>query len=85
MICRTVRTRSEMIRFVRTQQSKVELDRTQSLQGRGAHVCRNRSCLEEVFRKGRLASGLRVPVDPGDAVGLRERALEYLLSNGEWS
>lgn len=85
MICRTVRPRSEMVRFVRTQLSKVELDLTQVLHGRGVHVCSNSSCIEEAFKKGRLARGLRVAVDPDDAERLRKRALEYLLSNGEWS
>lgn len=74
-----------MVRFVRTKTGKVELDLTQTLQGRGAHACCSISCIEELFRRGRLASGLRVSVDPDDAERLRRRTLEYLLSSGERS
>lgn len=85
MVCRTARPRSELVRFVRTQTGKIDIDLSLGMQGRGAYVCRNNSCMEEVFRKDRLARGLRAEADPEHAAPLRRRALEYLLSKDKWS
>jgi len=47
---------------VRTPAGEVAYDPTQKAPGRGAYVCRTRSCLENAVRSGALARSLKVGV-----------------------
>lgn len=42
--CRTVRSKREFVRVVRTAESRVQADATGKKAGRGAYLCRQREC-----------------------------------------
>ena len=52
----------ELLRIVRTPQGDVVYDPTHKAPGRGAYVCRTRSCVEKAVRSGALARSLKIGV-----------------------
>jgi len=60
--CRQVRTKSELVRIVRTPQGEVQLDETGKLAGRGAYVCRDQRCLEQGVKQNKLGRALGAPI-----------------------
>src|SRR5512140_2117966 len=75
--CRTVRAKRELVRVVRTAENHVEADATGKKAGRGAYLCRQRECWEEVLgMRGRLEHALKLetPLEQQDLVRLREFA-----------
>lgn len=57
--CFKVRPKREMVRVVRTLEGKVEVDLTGKKSGRGAYLCRDRSCWETALEKNRLEHALQ--------------------------
>jgi hypothetical protein len=51
-----------LIRIVINQTGDVALDLTGKKPGRGAYVCRNRTCIEQAVQAHRLEKGLRAAV-----------------------
>lgn len=75
--CHTVRSKRELVRIVRTPANHVEADATGKKAGRGAYLCRQRECWEEVLSsRGRLEHALKLEssVDSQDLQQLREYA-----------
>ncbi len=75
--CRTVRGKRELVRVVRTPENHVEADATGKKAGRGAYLCRQRECWEQVLsQRGHLEHALKMetPLDPQDLARLREYA-----------
>lgn len=60
--CRTMKPKRELIRIVINQTGDVALDPTGKKPGRGAYVCRNRTCIEQAVQAHRLEKGLRAAV-----------------------
>ena len=58
--CREVGGKRQLVRLVRTPEGKVEIDETGKRRGRGAYLCRRRSCWEIALQKGRLEQALRL-------------------------
>ncbi len=74
--CRTVRSKRELVRIVWTT-DHVEADATGKKAGRGAYLCRQRECWEEVLdSRARLEQSLKLqaPLAPQDLERLREFA-----------
>lgn len=61
--CRTMRPKRELIRLVASHEGDISLDPTGKKPGRGAYVCRNRTCLEQAIRGRKLDKGLKTRVD----------------------
>jgi predicted RNA-binding protein YlxR (DUF448 family) len=75
--CRTVRSKREFVRIVRTTENRVEADPTGKKAGRGAYLCRQRECWGTALEnRGRLEHALKLetPIDAGDLTRLREYA-----------
>lgn len=75
--CRTVRGKRELVRVVRTATNHVEADATGKKAGRGAYLCRQRECWEEVLSAPeRLEHALKLEttVAPSDMDQLRQFA-----------
>ena len=68
--CRETKTKSEMLRIVRTSEGTVQIDPKGKISGRGAYICKNRSCLDKVIRSRALdrALGVSVPADVVDSM-----------------
>ncbi len=64
--CREAKPKRELTRIVLLPDGDVVIDKTGKLNGRGAYVCRRRSCGEEALMRGALARALRVSLSSGD-------------------
>ena len=62
--CRQTRPKREMIRLVRTAGGAVEVDPTGKRAGRGAYLCKGRSCWEAGLKRERLDRVLKVKITP---------------------
>lgn len=58
--CQTVGGKRELVRLVRTLEGTVEIDETGKRPGRGAYLCRQRSCWEIALQKRRLEHALKL-------------------------
>jgi predicted RNA-binding protein YlxR (DUF448 family) len=71
--CQQVRSKRELIRIVRTPQGAIEMDERGKAAGRGAYVCRNRTCWEGAIHHERLDHALKTKLSAAD----KKRLLEY--------
>jgi predicted RNA-binding protein YlxR (DUF448 family) len=62
--CGNRRPKREMIRIIRTPERTVEIDPTGKKSGRGAYVCPNQACVEQLKKNKRLERVLEVPLPP---------------------
>jgi predicted RNA-binding protein YlxR (DUF448 family) len=60
-----------MIRLVRTPEGQLVIDETGKVNGRGAYICRQRSCWQAVLQGNQLSRALKMEI--GEA---EERTLE---------
>ena len=65
MGCGEMKTKSELIRIVRTSDGSVEIDGSFKKNGRGAYVCKNAECLEKIRKSGRLSRSLSTKIPDG--------------------
>ena len=72
--CRTVRSKRELVRVVRTSEGAVMVDETGKRNGRGAYLCRQRGCWETALERGQLERALKVTLDAETKAQLREYA-----------
>ena len=54
MGCNEKKDKNELIRIVKNKNNNLNIDKTGKLQGRGAYICNNVSCLEKVIKSKRL-------------------------------
>jgi hypothetical protein len=57
--CRQLKPRTELIRLVRLPNDTVVLDANTKLHGRGAYVCRERTCIERAAKTRSFNKALR--------------------------
>ncbi|MDW7650596.1 MAG: YlxR family protein [Bacillota bacterium] len=62
--CQEQKNKRELVRIVRTPEGNVELDSTGKKAGRGAYLCRCRSCLDKAVKGKRIERSLKHPVSP---------------------
>lgn len=74
--CRAVRPRRELARIVRTPEGEVLLDDTGKRNGRGAYLCRQRSCWDAALARRQLERALKAILPPGVEAELREFAAQ---------
>jgi predicted RNA-binding protein YlxR (DUF448 family) len=72
--CRMARPKRDLIRVVRTPDGEVILDETGKRNGRGAYLCRQRSCLETALAKRQLGRALKIVLTAETESELREYA-----------
>lgn len=69
--CRQVRPKREMVRIVKPPVGELLIDERGKAAGRGAYLCRSRSCWTLAMRGGRLAHALRASVSEEEWEALR--------------
>ncbi|MBI4281995.1 MAG: YlxR family protein [Chloroflexi bacterium] len=74
VVCSTKIDKRDLIRLVRTQSGRVEVDATSKMPGRGAYLCHRRACWDTALKKSRLDHKLKGPISPEDRLALREFA-----------
>lgn len=62
VICRERKNKSDLIRIVRNNQNEVKIDKNGKEQGRGAYICKDRSCLEKLKKSNILANMLEITI-----------------------
>ena len=72
--CRTTSDKREFVRIVRTPEGSIEIDLTGKKAGRGAYLCANYACWEQVLKKGRIEAALKVKASADDKLRLTEFA-----------
>lgn len=58
--CRKVSAKHQLVRLVCTPEGTAEIDESSNRPGRGAYLCRQRSCWEIALQKRRLEYALRL-------------------------
>ncbi|MFZ5854901.1 MAG: RNase P modulator RnpM [Chloroflexota bacterium] len=69
--CRTTRAKRDLVRIVRSPDGRIALDETGRLAGRGAYLCRDRSCWQLALSRGAVQRALGVPL-PADVRAVLE-------------
>jgi predicted RNA-binding protein YlxR (DUF448 family) len=72
--CRTARPKRELVRIVRASEGSVTIDETGKQKGRGAYLCRQRTCWEMALTNRQLERALKVTIATETTVQLREYA-----------
>ena len=73
--CQRTRSKRELVRVVRTPAAGVQVDASSKLAGRGAYLCRNRSCWERGLRSQRLSQALKTALTAEEIATLRAFAM----------
>jgi predicted RNA-binding protein YlxR (DUF448 family) len=73
--CRKVKDKKELVRLVRTPEGKIELDITGKKAGRGAYICRDRVCWDNLAKGKQLEHAFKSVIHKGD--------LEQLIRDGK--
>lgn len=63
--CRQTRAKQELVRLVRTPERELVIDEKGKLNGRGAYLCRQRSCWEAAMSGDQIGRALKMQF--GDA------------------
>jgi predicted RNA-binding protein YlxR (DUF448 family) len=72
--CREHDAKRGLVRLVRTPEGRVEVDPTGKKNGRGAYLCRRRSCWHKAADSNALERALKVTLDAETRAMLREYA-----------
>ncbi|MBI2955508.1 MAG: YlxR family protein [Chloroflexi bacterium] len=80
--CRQERPKRELVRIVRALSGVVEVDPTGKKSGRGAYICRTRTCWEAALKKKALEHALQTSISPENRAQLQEFEKE-LMDKGE--
>jgi predicted RNA-binding protein YlxR (DUF448 family) len=64
--CRQVRDKRQLVRVVRTPDGTIRVDPTGKLSGRGAYLCRQKSCWHDGLARKSLDRALKVTLDDTD-------------------
>jgi len=80
--CGESKPKKELIRVVRTPEADIILDPTGKKSGRGAYVCRDKTCLRKAMKSKRLERSLETEI-PADICESLERELDKADENTE--
>lgn len=61
--CQELKNKKELTRIVRSPEGEITIDPTGKKSGRGAYVCKKKSCLEEAMKAKRLERSLKQAID----------------------
>ena len=60
--CMETFPKKELVRIVRTPSGEIELDLTGKKSGRGAYICKNKTCLKKAIKSKRIQNNLEVEI-----------------------
>lgn len=58
--CRQAKAKRDLIRLVHTPEGRLVIDMTGKLNGRGAYLCRQRSCWEQAVKGNQVSQALKI-------------------------
>lgn len=50
-VCRNAYNKKDLIRLVKTSTGEIFLDKTGKMNGRGAYICKNKDCIEQIRKQ----------------------------------
>ena len=62
MGCNSKKDKNELIRIVKNKENQIIVDKTGKQEGRGAYICNNVECLENVIKSKRLEKVLEINI-----------------------
>lgn len=63
-ICRKSHNKQDMIRLVKTSSGEILIDKTGKANGRGAYICKNPNCIEQVKKQKILYRAFKCEFPP---------------------
>jgi predicted RNA-binding protein YlxR (DUF448 family) len=60
--CREARAKRDLVRLVRTPEGALVIDQTGRRNGRGAYLCRQRTCWETALKSGQVGRALKMEI-----------------------
>ncbi len=60
--CREMKTKSELVRVIKTPEGNVCLDLTGKLNGRGAYICRCKDCYDKAVKSKGIERSLKTTI-----------------------
>ena len=63
IVCQEHKTKEEWIRVVKDKEDNISIDNSGKLNGRGAYVCKDRKCIDEVIKNRLLNRHLKTKVN----------------------
>ena len=60
--CGAEKPKGELCRILRTPEGNIEIDLTGRKNGRGAYICKKKTCLSKAIKNGRAAKNLGVEI-----------------------
>jgi predicted RNA-binding protein YlxR (DUF448 family) len=72
VVCRSERGKRELVRIVRVLAGTVQVDPTGKVAGRGAYLCKVRTCWENPALAHKLNAALKTTLTPEDLAVLRD-------------
>lgn len=60
--CRETKAKRELVRLVRTPDGRLVVDESGKQNGRGAYLCRQRSCWERALKSNQLSKALKMDI-----------------------
>ena len=70
--CGESKPKKELIRVVKNKDLEIKIDPTGKINGRGAYICPNISCLEQAQKSKRLSRALEIEIPSNIYEDLRE-------------
>ena len=71
--CREMKPKSELIRVVKSPDGKISLDFTGKKPGRGAYVCRDKSCFDRVIKSKALSRAFKTQISDDIVTELQQQ------------
>ena len=63
-ICRKTYNKQDMLRLVKTASGEIFIDKTGKSNGRGAYICKDANCLEQIKKQKVLAKAFKCEFPP---------------------
>lgn len=61
--CGTIKLKTELVRIVKTKENSILVDSTGKVNGRGAYICNDISCLNKAIKSKRIEKNLEIKID----------------------
>lgn len=62
LACNEMKEKKELLRVVKNKDNEISIDNTGKLNGRGAYICNNDICVNDVIKNNKLSRVFKMPV-----------------------
>ncbi|MCI5797402.1 MAG: YlxR family protein [Firmicutes bacterium] len=63
IVCKQMKDRTQMLRFIKTADNEIIVDKTQKRNCRGAYVCNCEACLTKLKKTKALSRAFKMPIE----------------------